>query len=59
MSDHIRNVPEGNVYLDIMILYAYLRASNADVAGLFQRIEDGVLQAFTATLTFDELIACF
>lgn len=55
MSGRIHELTEGNVYLDTMILYNNLRMSNTDVAGLFQRIEDGVLQAFTASLTFDEL----
>ncbi|MEZ4730799.1 MAG: hypothetical protein R3E79_27055 [Caldilineaceae bacterium] len=56
MSHHINELTEGNVYLDTMILYNNLRMANTDVAGLFQRIEDGVLKAFTATLTFDEVI---
>ena len=55
MSEPIRNLTDGNGYLDTMILYAYLRASHADAANLFQQIEDGALQAFTAALTFDEV----
>ncbi len=55
MSSHVHELTEGNVYLDTMILYSNLRMTNSDVASLFQRIEDGLLQAFTASLTFDEL----
>lgn len=55
MSRHINELTQGNVYLDTMILYNTLRMVNTDVAGLFQRIEDGMLQAFTASLTFDEV----
>jgi predicted nucleic acid-binding protein len=54
VSSHIHELTDGAVYLDTMVLYSYLRMTDPDVANLFQRIEDGV-QAFTATLTFDEL----
>lgn len=55
MSNQITQLTSGNVYLDTMILYHQLRASNASVMELFQRIEDGALQAYTAVLTFDEV----
>lgn len=55
MSDHINNLTDGSVYLDTMVLYANLRIRSAGVASLFQRIEDGVLQAFTSSLIFDEV----
>ena len=55
MSRHIDDLTGSNVYLDTMILYAHLRMRTNAVASLFQRIEDGMLQAFTASLTFDEL----
>ena len=55
MSGHINDLADGSVYLDTMVFYANLRMHSADVARLFQRIEDGVLQAFTSSLTFDEV----
>lgn len=54
MSQLINDLTDGSVYFDTMVLYAYLRQSNADIAHLFQQVEDGSLQAFTASLTFDE-----
>ncbi len=55
MSNPIAQLTSGKVYLDTMILYHQLRASNASVIDLFQRIEDGTLQAYTAVLMFDEV----
>ncbi|HEX8682522.1 MAG TPA: type II toxin-antitoxin system VapC family toxin [Ardenticatenaceae bacterium] len=47
---------QGNVlYLDTMILYAFMRAVEPTAQTLFSRIESGDLVAFTSVLTFDEL----
>lgn len=55
MNRQIDELPDGMVYLDTMVLYIYLRNPTIQIDSLFQRIEDGMLQAFTASLTFDEL----
>lgn len=46
---------ETRFYLDTMIPYALLRATDPGAQALFRRIEAGEITAYTSTLTFDEL----
>ena len=55
MSEPISRFAGGALYLDTMILYGLLRSRNPSIEHLFQRIENGEIQAHTCVLTFDEL----
>lgn len=55
MTTVYTTVNETHFYLDTMIPYALLRATDAGAQALFRRIELGELTAYTSTLTFDEL----
>lgn len=55
MSLVYTTVAETRFYLDTMIPYALLRATDSSAQLLFRRIEQGELTAYTSTLTFDEL----
>jgi predicted nucleic acid-binding protein len=43
------------IYLDTVVLYAYLRELEPSVQELFARIEAEEIRAYTSVLTFDEL----
>src|SRR5690606_39015097 len=44
-----------DMYLDTMAFYALLRVAEPAAQELFQRIEEGLIRAYTSVLTFDEL----
>jgi predicted nucleic acid-binding protein len=44
-----------HVYVDTMIFYEHLRASEPATINFFERIRQGDLWAYTSLLTFDEL----
>lgn len=44
-----------DMYLDTMAFYALLRVAEPAAQQLFQRIEEGLIRAYTSVLTFDEL----
>jgi len=58
MSHSIAEFLEGQIYLDTMIFYAFLRAepeARSVIGAFFERIETGTITAYTSVLTFDEL----
>jgi len=58
MSRSITEFLEGEIYLDTMMLYAFLRAepkARPVIGAFFERIETGAVTAYTSVLTFDEL----
>jgi predicted nucleic acid-binding protein len=55
MSETISHFAGNALYLDTMVFYMLLRTQNTFVENLFQRIENGDIQAHTSVLTFDEL----
>lgn len=55
MSQPISTFRGDSFYLDTMIFYTVLRASNAAAHTLLKQVEQGVYQAYTAALSFDEL----
>lgn len=55
MSEPISQFAGNDLYLDAMIFYMLLRGQNPISESLFQRIENGDIQAHTSVLTFDEL----
>lgn len=55
MSQPLSNFRGDSVYLDTMIFYTVLRASNKSAHLLLKQVEAGIYQAYTMALTFDEL----
>ena len=56
MSESVAQLPSNSrVYVDTMIFYEYLRATEPATMQFFERIRQGELWAYTAVLTFDEL----
>lgn len=55
MSHPLKEFKGNTLYLDTMVFYALLRGLATNVRTLFTEIKTGNLQAYTSTLTFDEL----
>ena len=55
MSQPITNFHGDSFYLDTMIFYTVLRANHETARVLLKQVEQGIYQAYTATLSFDEL----
>ncbi|MEZ4659324.1 MAG: type II toxin-antitoxin system VapC family toxin [Caldilineaceae bacterium] len=55
MTKPISSFTGDTIYLDTMVFHAVLRASNTLARTLLKQIANGQYQAYTATLTFDEL----
>jgi predicted nucleic acid-binding protein len=56
MSESASQLASGNrIYVDTMIFYDHLRATEPATISFFERIKQGDLWAFTSVLTFDEL----
>jgi predicted nucleic acid-binding protein len=58
MSHSITEFLEGQIYLDTMMFYIFLRAepeARPAIGAFFERIEKGTITAYTSVLTFDEL----
>lgn len=55
MSQPISNLRGNSFYLDTMSFYVVLRANNETAHALLKQVENGVYQAYTAVLSFDEL----
>lgn len=56
MSESVSQLASGSrLYVDTMIFYDHLRATEPATIGFFERIKQGDLWAFTSVLTFDEL----
>lgn len=55
MSQPISSFRGDSFYLDTMVFYTVLRASNPAARTLLQQVENGIYQAYTAALSFDEL----
>jgi len=55
MSRSITEFQEGEIYLDTMLLYAFLRTepkARPVIGPFFERIETGAVTAYTSVLTF-------
>lgn len=55
MSRPIDRFDSDALYLDTTTLYLFLRAATLDARTLSEDIEQGIFQAYTSVLTFDEL----
>lgn len=55
MTPAYSTLDQSRFYLDTMIPYALLRATDPGAQSLFLRIEAGEITAYTSVLTFDEL----
>ena len=58
MNRSITEFLEGQIYLDTMMFYIFLRAepeARPMIGAFFERIETGAITAYTSVLTFDEL----
>lgn len=55
MSQLVSDFHGDSVYLDTMVFYTVLRANNRAAHTLLKQIEAGTYQAYTSSLTFDEL----
>jgi predicted nucleic acid-binding protein len=58
MNRSITEFLEGQIYLDTMMFYAFLRAepeARPMIGAFFECIETGAITAYTSVLTFDEL----
>lgn len=55
MSQPITSLQSGELYLDTNTFYLFLRALTPNVQWLFTQIQQGIFQAYTSALTFDEL----
>jgi predicted nucleic acid-binding protein len=55
MSNSVIDFRGDVLYLDTTTFYLFLRAATPEARTLFQNIEQGVFQAYTSVLTFDEL----
>lgn len=55
MSQVIQDFTGNRLYVDTMIFYEFLRATEPATKSLFRRVRNGELQAYSSLLTFDEL----
>ena len=58
MSNPLNEFSQGDIYVDTMVFYVFLRSDErvrSVIKEFFERIETGKIRAYTSALTFDEL----